>query len=438
MVGFDATIFAQKDGGAGSPPPSTGRRVSPAQRIAAILTSGTVRSEDAREATIRKIAALGDGVLPLLFRVAVEERVPETEIPLTPDQVQIVLEAFGRGREAEALAILPGEVGAYGAVPARVTAFELVRRHPAPGGVKLLYLIAEIEGLGPWSRSSGAALFEAALAKHLAGFELEFDALPRRWDELSQDLLVSTVRGVGASEQGRGIPLLVDELERETRATGVFLAQLAKLVPFASEEEEERLRFALREALDAEHEGLRKSAAVTLGRLGDVESIPALVRALESGSAGLRRTAHWSLRRITALSFPDDARRWASWYEAEQEWLAATAPRLLDDLQSPDDAAVAAAARELSLHPLHRERYAPALTVLLDEESETLRVLACDCLAQLGDESVLDELYEAFAYDVESVHRRAWKALQSLTGLDLPPDPELWREALDARRSSAR
>ncbi len=348
------------------------------------------------------------------------------------------MQALGRGDPDTLFASLPAIVVELGIPMARAVAFDLVRIHGDYSKVPLLFEIAAIEGLGPWSKSAGADAFESALGEHLARDERAFDRLPLQWYRLDDHVLSSMLRAIGHSERPRGIDLLIRELSSESRATGVFIAQLARLAPFASPAQDESLREALREALEHEHEGVRKAAAVALGRLEDRAAVPRLIDLLDTRSGGLRRTAHWSLRQITDLTLPPDVQRWSTWYREEMDWLENRAPLLVKHLYSEDDAEVANAAREIALHPFQGSQFATEITVLFEYDSPGIRAFACDCLAQLGSDAVLEELLDALTYDVETVHLRAWNALKTITGLDLPPEADTWAQALGEREGAKR
>ena len=403
-------------------------------RVAAILAEVEDDQEHSITSAVRELSGLGGAAHPLLFLIATEDRVPATDgSRLTVMQRRALLEALGHPDPEELLASLAMAVREVNTTSARVVAFDLVAIHGDDRGVPILFEVAAIDGIGPWTRSSGGEAFESALGSLLARSNRAFDSLPSPLSLLDDEVLASTLRGIGGSRSARGISILIDGMKQEKRATGVFLSELGKLAPYASPTQDELLRQTLRSALAHEHEGVCKSAAVTLGRLEDTRAVPGLILLLDSGSPGLRRTAHWSLRRITNLSLRPDFLRWEAWYDEEVTWLDTRSGRLIEDLLSEDNAVVAAAARELALHPMHRDRFAPEITVLFDCESPSLRALACDCLAQLGSDLVLDELVEVLAYDLETVHVRAWAALKAITGFDLPAEADTWERALQDR-----
>jgi epoxyqueuosine reductase len=71
------------------------------------------------------------------------------------------------------------------------------------------------------------------------------------------------------------------------------------LIPLLSLTDEQfRQRFAGRAVMRAKRDGLLRNACVVLGNLGDLEAVPALIRALDDTSTLVRGHAAWALGRI--------------------------------------------------------------------------------------------------------------------------------------------
>ena len=133
---------------------------------------------------------------------------------------------------------------------------------------------------------------------------------------------------------------------------------------------------------------------------------------------------------VTTLRFPPQASRWQAWLAEERRWYAEDYGRLVRAFERGREAEVRHVLFELGRHRIERHRIALAVADLLDaEDSATLRCV-CATLRKLGSKVVVDGLLEIVEDDDPAVVREALKTLKALTGQDLPPEKDAWREAL--------
>jgi len=182
----------------------------------------------------------------------------------------------------------------------------------------------------------------------------------------------------------------------------------------------------LRPALGRGTPHVRAAVARSLGRIGDVSSLRGLVAELEESDPALTRAAQWALRTISGekrISTPED---WQRWFEAESSWWQEHGRGSLEAIDPAQPERLSEALRELLDHPLARESTVDALSGAMAELDPAAKLVACGALARLGSRRAVPCLVECLYDPAEELRRTAWQALRSLTGEDLPPEPQLW------------
>jgi HEAT repeat protein len=174
---------------------------------------------------------------------------------------------------------------------------------------------------------------------------------------------------------------------------------------------------------------LVREAAQACGRLEDAEALPELVELLGHENRGVRRNAHWSLRKITGVSFAEDPRAWGAWLLSEERWWDERAPELLLGLGDPDLAHALAAVQELARRRAPRHPLAREMVRALAHEEREVRRLACVALGQFRSRTAVPDLLAALEDPEADVRMAALRALRSITGLDLPGERAAWAKA---------
>ena len=86
-------------------------------------------------------------------------------------------------------------------------------------------------------------------------------------------------------------------------------------------------------------------------------------------------------------------------------------------------------ARALALPPRPRGRGPGGA---LSEARPAARIVACGALQEIGSRRAVPALVECLFDSDEEIRTSAWRALRTLTGEDLPPEPQVWEDyALD-------
>jgi hypothetical protein len=268
------------------------------------------------------------------------------------------------------------------------------------------------------------AAVEAVLARDPRGFAVVVDEVP----DAHADLREALVRAMGASGSPRAIEPLLGLLGRQRELDLPVLTQLARLTSSDDRTLEPRRIDPVRELLRADARVARE-AMIVVGRLRDFESVPVLIEYLASGDARLRQQALWSLQRISGLGLRADPGRWRAWERSESRWWE-SARTLLARLDGTDTADVLAAINEVAARRLFRDGLSRELQPLLRRGETVIVRNACSALGQLGSPSSVGPLIDALCHPDAEVRDEARRALGTITGLDLPPDPARWEEAL--------
>jgi HEAT repeat protein len=242
------------------------------------------------------------------------------------------------------------------------------------------------------------------------------------WAPLSQ--------AVGLSGNVRVLDPLARLLNQDPELDALLLAQIGRLAEKAAPGTEWHVGLAVRAFLLDSQPGMRREAALTLGKLEDAESAGELIGLLEDESDGVRKSALWALRAIAGQDLGEDPRRWLAWYLQEVDWWRADYRRIADTLRDGAPEEIGPAISELSLRRLFRHPMAADLASLLKHERPEIRARACVALRELEALAGARELVGALEDDHPEVRQAAAEALAASSGLHLPPEPEPWIEAL--------
>ena len=255
--------------------------------------------------------------------------------------------------------------------------------------------------------------------------------IARRLDDSPEDLWPILARALGHSLRQGGVPVLERMLGRSRELDALVL----ELVPRADVRDQWALREEtagiVRRYLNDPEPRLRRQAAVSIGRLHDVESIETLIGMLQDREPGVSAAALHGLRSMSGLSWGADGERWSEWLRQESEWVEAELPRLEQDVSGPPASAVAAL-REISYHPLFQGRAARAPAAALEHADPAVAAFACSVLARLESACALPYLTEALRHSDETVRLAAHHALESITPGRFPIEYEAWKAWLDA------
>ena len=345
-------------------------------------------------------------------------------ISRTPEEVLAALAASDRAKVLAEVALLLAGTPSAGEQTAAVRIFGACGdgRHVAA----LLEVAQRAGGATPTLRFR--EVVEKSLASLLVRVPAGFAELRQMWTSVPGELRGAALKAVGETRRPEALEFLQGVLRLDPDACDSVLGQVARLAPYAAGDTES-LAAEIRALLASQEPGRPQAAAIALGALGDEDAVPPLVDLLASADAPTRGAASWALRRITGLDLRDHA-LWSAWLARERAWLPESAPHAFEMLASsrPEDAT--RAIRDVAGHRLARDLRSRKLAGALQHADAYVRHLAAEALAQSGSRAAAPALVEALADPTPAVADAALAALRAITGLELPPQADLWHAAL--------
>jgi HEAT repeat protein len=165
--------------------------------------------------------------------------------------------------------------------------------------------------------------------------------------------------------------------------------------------------------------------------LDDGEWVPVLIEHLTHENSGLRAESLAALRRISGLGLLGDPAAWRAWYEAESRWHGQRRPQLLAQLSSGETPKVLSAVREYSEHRTRRAEMVDELVRVLEHGKPEVRGIVISVLEHLGSPAACNALAAMTRDSDAKVVEAAWRALRSISGLELARDPEQLRRLFE-------
>jgi hypothetical protein len=388
-----------------------------------------VDSDRAAPAVSRRMKRLGIDALPSLFTILSIGSIAGAEpFEMTPDRERVLREGILAQGLVNVRSFLSVTASAESPSAVRKTALSIYQAMGNGSDLKRIIALGagdDSEVLGDETRACTAAVLRRDPRGHLV---LGPD-LAREFPLLFPYLLDA----VGDTGSPAGLRFLGRVLARRCGHDAAALRHIeligeGAMPPFAPE-----LRSAVRAAFDYEDDQVAEAAARASGALADTDAVEALSAMLETRPARVRGAAHEALKRISGQSFGSTRARWESWHADELDWWEEESGAVLERLASDELQHVAAALGQIVRRRLFRDELAGAVLPLLGDSRPEVRRLACQGLSQLGCTRTMRALVEMLTDMDGSVAREALNALQSLSGEDLPPDPETWRTFLDDR-----
>ena len=255
------------------------------------------------------------------------------------------------------------------------------------------------------------------------------------WGKATREVQGVWLLALGESGQQEASDLLLSLLEWGDGEPSALIAHVDRISAVLNRDSAAAASATIRPYLEAEDLGTVKAATLSLGRLGDIESIEVLIELLVHEQAGVRANAHWSLKRITGRNFSVAGGPWRVWFREQSQWFEREAERIVGRLESADAAVVTAALQDVTRHPLHRDAFVWDIVAVLAHESVAARVMACHVLRELSQGDTLPFLIDSLTDESDRVVAAAHDALRRMTRLDLPPSPEEWEEVVGERQA---
>ena len=364
----------------------------------------------------RRVPGLGQDE-PQVLSVFQEDLILEVFTRAGPASVHSAIDRLQRPEDAPPSAAVIAAIGAVG----------------GSNDLRDLFTLALPEDATEFEPLVAEALEDAIVS--IAGRNADaFDALSALVHRARLEVLPVVVAAVGRTRDSRGIELLGDALAQDDTLAAQVAGQVRLLGASQRLEVNQVVADALRPHFEDGTPTMQRSVMLALAELEDYHCLPTLIELLDSENEGLRDNALWSLRRMTELGFGAQRSRWEAWHQAELTW-AHTEYRLMRmRLNSNTPARVAEAVLEFSRHRLFRHELALDVEGVLDHPKTSLRIAACETLAQLGSVHSMPALIDQLGDPRSALRDAAQDALSRISGLDLPADQERWLAALGRAR----
>jgi hypothetical protein len=380
------------------------------------------------------LSSLGPNTLPALVEV-LEHRsfVLEGErYVLTRDQRERVVQATVRLPDRVLQAWYEDLLDPAVSIQKKAVGIELIGVDGGAEDLSLMLKMVRSDADAQQQRTLGRRL-ESELAKVLARDARGFSML----GDLIQDATVMhdgaarepIVRAMGQGRSKAAVSPLAYLLGAFPELDGAILGQIARVSVGERCTADEGALDRIRPYLQDEEPQLQVGSALVLGRLEDFHSVPTLIEFLEHPHKGLREQSLWSLRRISRLGLSQDPDRWSSWHRREVEWWEEQSGELFEQLHSQNSAVVAEAVNLIARRRLFRHELAKELTRALSHRDVNVLRQCCYALSQLDSPSAIQALIDCLSIPQPTVREAAWESLKEITGRDLPPIAQEWRDA---------
>ena len=386
-----------------------------------------------------ELASKREIMLPRIFEALASRQVePEGSggepEPLTLESERVLLRALELMEPGMILSYLESEMGSRSIGRRRAVIQFLGSAGRATDTLRLIGV-----ALKPDERELEASIDRAtrqALVSILRRDPITFGVLEGGFPVLRAEILPTVIEALGVVADPRGFSFLCTAA-REHEALRLRVLEQVPAVGRSGEELLDiEMRGYARDLIHEERAGCR-TAIRAAAMLRDDEAIPALIELLpatasqqegapsEEEPSDLEIAARGALRSMTGMSF-ESRTGWSRWYQAERAWMVTKRAAAFQKLSSSDHRQVAEALDAIAPHPLVREEFVSVLSDLLRTRPVEIRLLVCRAIQDSGAREAIPELVSALTCETSQVGVAAHRALQSLTGRDLPLDAEVW------------
>ena len=379
----------------------------------------------------RRLANLDKDDLPQLFFYAAEGRLPGLDSSAdgarAESKRQIVRESLSARPRRELVPFLEDLASRPQSTSVRLEAQRLLGDMGSGDHLKLLARVtvpaSERGAIAPELRSGFVAAECAILARDPAALA----QIPALISESPPGLGSSIVEGLAQLGSTQATRVLAALLGRTSGLDPLLLARLAERGRLRTGGDEAVFE-PVRRYLRQRDPNLVSAAARACGQLGDDGAVETLVGLMEHSEDRVRAATFDALQRISGLAFGPDPARWMGWYHAEMRWWDEEAESMLVNIERGRGLEFVRAAREALEHRLYRDRIAESFTRALSRKNPEEVRLACRALEQLGSTQAVSGLIECLERDDPLVREAAWRALRSITGVELSPEAGSWAE----------
>ncbi|MBL8862460.1 MAG: hypothetical protein JNK02_10670 [Planctomycetes bacterium] len=422
----------------GGAPPTHAPAVGPAATIGAALRAARRAPDAPVRPFAERIAGAAPGLLEAALDVLIEERVPAVEPDdafqiLSGPQRAILLSALARWPRAEVRASLAARLESAAEGDARVS-LAAVRLLGAVGGAADLQRIVALAPRKPGEPEALTRPAREALREATAAI-LARD--PRAWERAGDIVRTAdraaakcVVEAVAVDRDPRALRVLAEAARVQRDLAPLCVAGAQRVGP--SMDADVVLGFVewMTGELALARPEYRRSLYQAIGTLDDGSHAELLIDGLADEDQGVRESALWGLRKISGYGFSATPDPWIAWLAQELRWNEVERPRLRTQLAAREPERVAAALRGYAGRRVWRESLAEDVAIVLERSEPALQLLACEVLESLRALSAVRPMAALLSAPEEGVRDAAWRALGTISGLDLPRDPEAAIERL--------
>jgi len=341
------------------------------QFVTSVLTSLSAAKGPTPELAAAKLIDRGPAVVPALRQAG--DRFRE------PDHVNVIVTVLRKLDRKSLDAYLLGFVAAPPEDEERgfTTAYGHLGDYGGPDVVPAL--IGTMDKDPYWAKRPVENALTRLLVRH-DGFAT-YDQVDRALAKASGETRARVACCIGNTDSPDGLLLLARLAGRWSDVDHSIVAAIAQM-PEAGLGEQ--VVPSLRRMLESDNMNVRRETVTALAVFADVDSAKTLIEYLGDEERGLRGNAHWALKQLSGLHFPETKERWEVWFKEEVAWWEAEGSGLLEVLRSGTDLQILQAIQWLSEHRLYRTKFSVRLRKLLDHPSEEVRAAAEAALVRLG------------------------------------------------------
>ncbi len=396
-------------------------------RIESVLTRAIDKDALRTNALARELVAFGPLAERPLFDALVNEASVAPE--LTSARADLLLSTFEVMGTARWRPLLFGKTDAAPGAGAIRSVCAIAGR---AGSAEDLPLILRAAGMDHDAECRDALI--VAVTSILKRDDAGFGTIESAVLTVRPELRSALVRAVERTQMPKAALMLARWIDTRRDMRTECLPHLARLSLSLDKPLPSDVVASVRALVEDGDEVTMRDAVLCIGRLGDSDAIPALIRCLREGEFGLRSEALWALHNITGLKLCEDPISWTSWYESEADWWSRDSRVAFAMFTSGSKAEKMAVLNVVSRLHAWRDRLSSEIAIALDDPDVDVATLTASELQRLDSSLVIPALIDALAGDRPTVAKAAHAALESITKRKLPEDSLACRDALVPQR----
>lgn len=236
--------------------------------------------------------------------------------------------------------------------------------------------------------------------------------------------------GISGTQTGSALHILPSMLKAVPSLDSTVLLEIGNIARTVKAPLDDSAAMRVRMFLSSTRSEERKQAAIAVGRLNDYDAVEELIGLLGDEDTDVSGSAHWALRKVTAMTINAEPNRWLIWFDRETRWWVEDAYDLLAHLDHEQSAQVCRAINECAGRRLFRRELTPPLLRMLGHKDANVVRAACSALYALRAIEAAPHMISTLEHGSEAVRDHGLAMLRALTGMQLTTEQETWRIAL--------